>query len=60
LWIILIVPAFMDFMTDSEDVCVRNTIFGTLELEKAYKLGFEESVHKVLNFIKNTDIPDTE
>jgi hypothetical protein len=50
----------MDFLTDSEDVCVRNTILGTLELEKAYKLGFEESVHEVLNFIKNTDIPDTE
>jgi hypothetical protein len=50
----------MDFLTDSEDVCVRNTILGTLELEKAYKLGFEESVHEVLNFIKYTDIPNTE
>jgi hypothetical protein len=60
LWIILIIPAFMDFLTDSEDVFVGNTIFGALELEKAYKLGFEESAHEVLNFIKNTDIPDSE
>ena len=50
----------MDFLTDSEDVCVGNSIFGALELEKAYKLGFKESAHEVLNFIKNTDIPRTE
>ena len=50
----------MDFLTDCEDVCVCNTILGTLELEKADKLGFEESVHEVLNFIKYTDIPNTE
>jgi hypothetical protein len=60
LWIIFIVPAFMDFLSDSEDVCIGNSIFGALELEKAYKLGFKESAHKVLNFIKNTDIPDSE
>ena len=46
----------MNFLTNSEDICVGDSILRTLELSQADIVSLIESLHKVLYFVDKADV----
>lgn len=46
----------MNLFTNSENIGVRTSIIGSLELGYAYELRFSESLHEEFNFINEANM----